>query len=293
MTDINSLNLDQVTEKIDKLPQAVTDFLSADETEDKFDAIAEKYDFSDAMDEGLIMKQLVLLLVARIITKDELAKQIEEFMYRPAKDAENIAKDILNILSPVLTENQQTNVPLKDTPVAPSAKPQPLGQAKVIDFPAPAPRLEDLPKPSTVPPVNTVSVPKPAGSATLPAEPKPSQNQAYQPKKITMSESPSPAPFIIHEEKESKKTSFDPSRPTFIKPQFGIPSSAGLPPERQPTARVDFGKGIYNFGKPNPTPPPPPTNVKRVDYTAPRTDQSPPPKKNDDQNTLDLRDLPK
>ncbi len=248
MAEYNSLTLDQIAEKIDRMPDTARMFMSSDEFETKLNEIIKKYELNDALDEISYLKQMIVLLGAWVITKEDFPAEVRAALYLDNNASQKLADEILNMLRPVL-------------PVAPIGKIQ-INPPKVTPEPKPAP----------------VSIPEVAAKAT------------------------SPAPFIIHEQKEiapQAGSKFELARPTFIKPQFKAPpsgfNSSGRSVENQAPAKIDFGSGLLN-AKLNPVPPAKSAEpIKRVDYTSRPAEKAQPKsvKNAVDPNTIDLRDLPK
>lgn len=317
MTDISKITNEELQKKMDEMPSTVRSVITSEELDNKLDELDKKYDLIEELNEPEIIQQLILLLASGLIRKDEFSGQIKTYTYRNEQESKEIADEILKILGPALPIPTFGNFQIKTAPTAET----PVDRQVKTESKANAPPLKPFNVESVVRPTNPIIPPKPTATTPAPAAApqtntplktqippgfgqlripplKPANEAPKATPAVAPTPSAAPAPFIIHEHKDAeavatKSDTFGGLRPTFIKPTFTQPSSAITPPTPPAAAKVDFGKGIYNFKASFPQQPAQTdVPVKRVDYSAPAQTTPLPPKAEISQDSTQLKDLP-
>lgn len=283
--DYSKITQEELTKRLQSLSDADKAFLASEDISNILEDIANAYDFDG--EETEILKQLIALVILKIIPKGELKKELKDSLILEDQIVDFVVDAVQKSVFSILEEGVLPQAPL--APAFATAFDSSIPKQNAYVPPSPKPIAPQAPTPVIAPANNRIT---PIKEASAPTSFKPDGN------KIASTPEPAPAPFIIHERSEVKPTaapmqSFGTSKQTFIKPQF-IPVGS-TPPA---TARVQFGGQVIGARKD--------TAPKIVDYAIPKAQpQAPKPqpvnlkplaKKADNvnlENVIDLKDLPK
>ncbi len=250
--DYSLITQEELTKRLRSLSESEKAVLISEEVNNVLEDIASAYDFDE--EESEMLKQIVSLVILKIIPKSEFKQELKENIEIDDGIAEFIYEAIQENIFALSDIGE-----LPKTPLSPTFAP---GQsAYVPSAPVFAPSNNRISQPNKI-----------VESAPLGA---------------TGNKISSPAPFIIHERSDVKAASapiqsFGTFKQTYIKPQFT--PIGGSPP---PAARVQFGEQavpkVINYSTPSVQ------NVKPKTTLPSKPDET----KEDPSNIINLRDLPK
>ncbi len=271
--DYSLITQEELTKRLQSLSDSEKAVLISEDMAKILEDIASAYDFDE--EEMEMLKQIVSLVILKVIPKSELKKELKENI--------EIDEQIANFIYDALQENVFALSDLGSLTQAP------LAPAFAATFNSSVPKQSAYVPASPRPIIAATPAPiiTPANNRITPIK-TPSVSTSFKPEgnKIASTTEPAPAPFIIHERSDVKATaapiqSFGASKQTFIKPQF---TPVGTNPPA--TARIQFGDQVLSAKKDLLTP-------KIVNYGVANPKAANPKPQPDTSSTIDLRDLPR
>lgn len=258
----DSINPTDLADKLGNMPEGVKNFLISDFFSEKLARLKTEYDLLDELGEGMKLEQLILLFATGIIEEGALSYQIGRALYINSERSEALAKNLIQILGPVIKSASATSIPEAD-------------QTAQIVKPAPV-------KPFAVPPF-VPQKQKPAPDIHTPPGP--------------AEEETDPPPFIMHDNAAPvSNIKIQPRASGLMRPIFSEPRNASEP---RKFAEIDAADSevtsntrvkVVNYSAPKMKPAEMPRNEALKN--PPNTPPSPQTQVNPD-NIVDLKDLPR